>query len=462
VETVLAIDLGRSSLRAALVGRAGEVVAAARLGHRIDEEADADSWWAMLEQAVSELPAAEVRAVIVTGFTRSQVLVDAGGVPVRPAQCFADTRAAVAVGGLAGAARGTWTEMTEFHPAARLRWVQAHDPGAFARARHVLQPKDYLVLRLTGRFATDRISNAWALERRGNVRSLALFRRARLDASLLPELLDPWEVVGPCTGLDALAGVPVMCGAMDTWCASLGAGAARAEDAYLIAGSTDAGGVLSEAPAEMEVLETLPWGSGLYHTGGRSGAGGDCLEWLAGILGQPDAAAVVALAEQASAAMAPLLFLPALSGELAPRWAAATRGAFMGLDRGHGPAEMARAVMKGVAFADRDLLGGLAFDRLFLAGGCAESDLWCQIRADVMGCHVLRTRDDPGLVGAGLVAWAGLGAYPTLGAAQAAVVARADSFRPDPALAARYQRLFEAFSQVQAAAGALAQGLGRL
>jgi len=462
VETVLAIDLGGSSLRAALVGREGRVVASARLGHRVGEEADADSWWAMLEQAVAELPAAEVRAIIVTGFTRSQVLVDAVGVPVRPAQCFADTRAAAAVGGLAGATRGTWVEMTAFHPAARLRWVQAHDPGAFARARHVLQPKDYLVLRLTGRMATDRISNAWALERRGNVRSLALFRRARLDAALLPDLLDPWEVVGRCTGLAALAGVPVMCGAMDTWCASLGAGAARPEDAYLIAGSTDAGGVLADAPTDTEGLVTLPWGSGLYHTGGPSGAGGDCLQWLAGILGQPDAAAVTALAAQAPVLMAPLLFLPALAGERAPSWAAATRGAFVGLDRGHGPAELARAVMEGVAFADRDLLGGLAFDRLFLAGGGAQSDLWCQIRANVLGCQVLRMRDEPGLVGAGLVAWAGLGAYQTLAAAQAAVVARADTFRPDPEMAARYQRLFEAFKQMQAAAGTLAQGLGRL
>ncbi len=461
VDTVLAIDLGGSSLRAALVGRDGQVVASAVRRHRVSEEADATSWWELLVQAVAELPAAHVRAIIATGFTRSQVLVDAAGVPVRPAQCFPDTRATAEAAALADITRGTWVEMNAFHPAARLRWVAAHDPAAFARARHVLQPKDYLVLRLTGRRATDRISNAWALERKDDVRSLALFRRARLDAALLPDLFDPWDVVGPCTGLVGFSGVPVMCGAKDTWCGSLGAGAARPGDAYLIAGTTDAGGVLADAPTEAEGLVTLPWGVGLFHTGGPTGAGGDCLQWLAEVTGQPDVASVVALAEQAPVTMAPLLFLPALSGERAPSWAATTRGGFVGLDRGHGAPELARAVMEGVAFADRDLLGGLPFDRLFLGGGAAQSDLWCQIRADVLGCQVLRGSTQPGLVGAAMVAWAGLGAYPSLPAAQEALAARHDAFRPDRSIVSRYQRLFEAFKQLQSAAATLTHALSR-
>lgn len=461
MDSVLAIDLGGSSLRAALVARNGQILASAERRHHVGVEADAASWWNMLVQAVAELPATEAKAIIATGFTRSQVLVDRAGQPVRPAQCFPDTRASAEAAQLAGITHGTWVEMTAFHPAARLRWAAANDPVAFAQAHHVMQPKDYLVLKLTGRAATDRISNAWALDRRGNVRSLALFRRAGLDAALLPELFDPWDVVGPCTGLAGYAGVPVMCGAKDTWCASLGAGAGRPGDAYLIAGTTDAGGVLADTPIEAEGLVTLPWGIGLFHTGGPSGGGGECLQWLAEVTGQPDVASVVALAEQAAIAMAPLLFLPALSGERAPSWAATTRGSFMGLDRSHGAPELARAVMEGVAFADRDLLGGLPFDRLFLAGGAARSDLWCQIRADVLGCQVVRGTTQPGLIGAALVAWAGIGAYPSLPVAQEALAEGWDTFRPDRTVIARYQRLFEGFKQLQSAAATLAMGLSR-
>lgn len=462
METVLAIDLGGNSLRAALVARDGAVVASALRPHRIAEEADAEGWWRMLVEAVAELPPAEVRAIVPTGFTRSQVLVDAAGNPVRPAQCFPDTRATAEAAELAGAAKGTWVEMTAFHPLARLAWARAQDPFAFARARHLLQPKDFLALRLTGRRASDRISNAWALERRTSRRSLSVFNAAQIDSGLLPDLHDPWEIVGRCTdALPGYAGIPVLCGAMDTWCAALGAGAAQPGDAYLIAGSTDAGGVLSDTPTDAEGLVTLPWGIGLFHTGGPSGAGADCLHWLADLLAQSDPAAIVALAEAANPAAAPLLFLPALSGERAPSWAATTRASFAGLDRGHGPAELARAVLEGVAFADRDLLGGLPFDRLFLAGGGARSDLWCQIRADVLGCQVLRTGDQPGLLGAAMLGWAGLGEFPSLPAAQSAFTARADEFRPDHAVVARTQRLFEAYKQVQAAAATMAHTLSR-
>ncbi len=463
METVLAIDLGGSSLRAALVARDGTVVASAQRTHRIAEEADATTWWDMLLDTVSELPSSEVRAIVPTGFTRSQVLVDAAGNPVRPAQCFPDTRATAEAAALAGAAKGTWVEMTAFHPLARLAWARADDAFAFARARHLLQPKDYLTLRLTGRTAADRISNAWALERRTGRRSLSVFNAAQIYTGLLPDLHDPWDIVGRCTAaLPGYEGIPVLCGAMDTWCAALGAGAARPGDAYLIAGTTDAGGVLSDTPTDTEGLVTLPWGIGLFHTGGPSGAGADCLHWLADLLGQPDPAAIVALAEAASPAAAPLIFLPALSGERAPSWAATTRGSFAGLDRDHGPAELSRAVLEGVAFADRDLLGGLPFDRLFLAGGGARSDLWCQIRADVLGCQVLRTGDQPGLLGAAMLGWAGLGEFPSLPAAQSAFTATADEFRPDHSTSARTQRLFEAYKQVQSAAATMAHTLSRL
>ncbi len=467
METILAIELDGSSLRAALVGRDGAIVASAARHHRTGVEEDAATWWSLLEEVVGDLPAAAVRAIVPSGFGPSQVLVDGEGNPVRPAQCFHDGRAAAEAAELADATRGTWLEMMPSHPLARLRWVRDHDPAAFARARHVLTAKDWLVLCLTGRLAGDRIGNAWALERRGNVRALSLFRRARMDAGLVPELFDPWQPVGPCTApgsaFDWLRGVPVLCGGPDTWCASLGVGAGQPGDAYLISGTTDAGGVLTDVAMDADGLGTQPWAAGLFRTGGPSGAGSDCVQWLADLLGQPDPASVVAVAEVADPGAPPLLFLPALAGEKAPGWSAPTRAAFAGLDHAHGPAEMARAVLEGVAFADRDLLGGLPFDRLFLGGGGARSDLWCQIRADVLGCTVIRAASEqPGITGAALVGWTGLGFHSSIAAAQTGLAAATDMFRPHQAAAMRYQRLFEGFKLLQGTAAAMGRVLGRL
>lgn len=461
MQTILAIDLGGTSMRAALVGRGGEIVALAARGQRIGDEAEAEPWWVtlgmlageVLEQAAGAAPV----GIVAGGFTRSQVLVDAAGAPLRPAICFSDGRAVAQAAALDGVEAGTWTAMNAYHPLARLAWVRAQEPAVFAATRHVLQPKDWLAMRLTGRAACDRFANAWAMERRAPVRSLDLFRRAGFDPALLPDVLNPWDKVGRVRSLppgapEALRGLPVFAGGMDTWCASVGAGAGRASDAYLISGTTDAGGVLGEAPRAHPGLVSLPWGPGLFHVGGPSGAGADCLAWLAGIVGAEDAEGVSALAEAADPQAAPLLFLPLLAGARAPHWQPAARGGFLGLDRRHGPAELARAVLEGVAFADRELLAGDAFECLRLAGGGARSAFWCQLRADVLGRPVLRAAaDEPGLVGAGLLGWVGLGVFPDLAAAQAGLAGGGRRFEPDSAAQARMDQRFRAWQRFQAA-----------
>jgi len=445
MSSILAIDLGGTSLRAGLLDAAGALTALAARPHRITAEADAESWWHALRALLAELPLADVAAIALGGFTRSQVLVDEHGAPVRPAQCFPDGRAGQEAADLANAADGTWLTITAFHPLARLLWAKRHHPAAFARARYALQPKDFLALRLTGRVACDRIANAWALRCDGSL-AAAAFHAAGLNAALLPDLLDPGDVVGPCT-LPALAGVPVICGSMDTWCASVGAGAARAGDGYIISGTTDAAGVLTARPEPRPGLVTLPWGSGLFHTGGPSGAGADCAVWAAALLGLPDAAALVALAE--SGKTPPPLFLPALTGERAPHWRPEARGAFLGLHRGHGPAELARAVLEGVALADRALLEGLEVTRLVIAGGGARADAWCQIRADLLARPLHRAAAaEPGLLGAAALAWTSLGRFPTLPAAQAVLAVDDAVFQPRPVEADRRYALFQ---QAQAA-----------
>jgi len=447
---VIAVDLGGTSLRVARVDRDGAVGGIAIRPHRIGPEADAETWWLALRDALRELGTGGVAGIALGGFTRSQVLVDTAGHPVRPALCFPDTRGEP----VPGADAGTWAAMSPFHPVARLAWVAHHEPAALARADKVLQPKDFLALRLTGRAVSDRIANAWAIRRADGTVTPAPLARAGLPVSLLPELISPLDKVGPVRDLAGLAGVPVFTGSMDTWMAAVGAGVGRAGDAYIVSGTTDAGGVLTAAPAERPGLVTLPWHAGVFHTGGPSGAGADCLAWAAALLGLADAAAVTALAMQAPADAPPLLFLPALAGTRAPDWQPHARAVLLGLAPAHGPADIARAVLEGVAFADRDLLGGLDFDRLVLTGGGARADAWCQIRADILGHDVHCASGESGLLGAAAIAWTGLGAYPDLAAAQMAMcrIDRVFIARPAP----RHARLYAAYRQAQGATLALA------
>jgi xylulokinase len=428
-QVVLAIDLGGTSLRAALVTADGTIAALASRPHRTEAEADPRQWWQELQDCAAELPVQNVAGIGLSGFTRSQVLVDAAGTPVRPAQCFPDGRAEAEAQQLAGEAAGTWMDMTAFHPLARLRWVARNDPDAFAKARFVLQPKDWLGMRLTGRAASDRIANSRAIDRATGSPTTAPLQRAGLDPSLLPELLDPCELLGRVRNWPALECLPVFTGSMDTWVATIGAGVGKAGDAYLVSGTTDAGGVLTAIPQPSPGLVTLPWGPGLFHTGGPSGAGADCAAWAGEVLGLHDAVALANLAARANADEPPI-FLPALSGTRAPHWQPGARGALLGLRRDHRPADIARAVLEGVAFADRELLGELPFSRLVISGGGARSDLWCQIRADVLERPILRAQGETGLIGAAAIAWTGLGRFPSLGAAQRAMCRHDRLFTP--------------------------------
>jgi xylulokinase len=437
--TVLAIDLGGTSLRAALLTGTGETVALHSAAHSIGVEADARVWWDTLRGFIAALPQRPA-AIALSGFTRSQVLVDAAGQPVRPAQCFPDGRASD--DGLAGAAEGTWSAMSPFHPVARLCWVRQHDPAALARARHVLQPKDYLALCLTGVAASDPIANAWAVDRVTGQRTDRPLRAAGLDPDLLPPFLAPTERVGFAVRI-GWPDVPVFTGSMDTWVASVGAGVGMAGDAYIISGTTDAGGVLTAQPEPRPGLVTVPW-NGVFHTGGPSGAGADCLAWAATLLGVADVTDVIQLA---AGSREPPLFLPSLSGTRAPGWNPAARGALLGLRRAHGPADITRAVLEGVAFADAALFGGLPMQRVVLAGGGARSDLWSQIRADVFAQPVLRTPGETGLLGAAAVAWTGLGHFASLADAQKVLCQQGcDRFEPrdDPALRERHAAWREA------------------
>jgi xylulokinase len=142
-----------------------------------------------------------------------------------------------------------------------------------------------------------------------------------------------------------------------------------------------------------------------------------------------------------------LVCLAGLAGERAPRWNAAARGAFVGLDLTHGRAEMARAVLESVALtvgAVVDTLRRLGADvrRLRVVGGGAQSDLWNQIRADVTGLPVERPRSVEGTVtAAALLAGIGIGLYEDLAAGARRAAAAGRVFVPRAELAESYQAL---------------------
>ncbi|MCR4522399.1 MULTISPECIES: FGGY-family carbohydrate kinase [Bosea] len=485
MNVVLACDLGGSSFRAALIDDRGvKQVEHAVPGPVLDDHLDrsevpAQAWWALLLEATGKLAEqapelfAKIQGIAICGVTRTQVFLGHGGQELRPAMTWKDARSV----GIAARLRETLADHPEasrinaFHPLARLAWLTENEPLNALALACVLEPKDYLNFRLTGRKASDPVSLARLVACAESLNGGSGFGAIGLSPDIMPAILEPIDIVGSAiTGLpapfDRLAGVPVFCGCNDTWAAVAGLGALRSGYAYNISGTTEVLGVLGPDQAEAEGLISVDW-RGLWHLGGPSQNGADTIAWLTGLLG--GTGPVGETIEHLLAGQRhpqPLLFLPYLQGERVPYWDPNLRGAFIGLGRRHGPTDLAYAVLEGVACQNRLVLEraegalGTRVDEIRFGGGAAANPVWAQVKADICGRPIaVGAAKEPGLLGAAIIAWTGLGRFASLEAAQDALVTISRRYEPDPARRPAYNALYALYRQSEAALAPISTNL---
>lgn len=331
--TLLGIDLGTTSVKAAVFDDDGVRVAAARATHPTARPAPGhaeqhpDDWWSGLTEVLGALgPAlAGVTAVGLCAQVDTHLFVDGAGTPVHPAITWQDGRcgavAATLTERLSSAdrarRRGGIGTVDASHAAARAAWLAEHRSDAWARARRVLAPKDWLLERLTGTAVADPLSSTGLLDPDGRYPEWLDLLVPGLRSMPAP-LADPASVAGETTGAGGLpAGLPVAVGTMDAWAALLGGGIAAPGDAIDIAGTSEVL-VLAATPGGVAPgIVTFPSWRGLHVHAGPTQAGGDALTWASAVLG---VAPAELLARAAGAEPGRVLFLPQLAGERAPLW----------------------------------------------------------------------------------------------------------------------------------------------
>ncbi|WP_377842919.1 FGGY-family carbohydrate kinase [Bosea sp. UC22_33] len=477
MNVVLACDLGGSSFRAALIDDRGATLAEHAVpgpvlnDHLDRSEVAAHAWWAQLLEAAGKLAEqapelfAAVQGIAICGVTRTQVFLDRDGLELRPAMTWKDARSDAIAARLRErlADHPEASRINAFHPLARLAWLVENEPENARALVCVLEPKDYLNFCLTDRQASDPVSLARLIACTEDVEGRSGLDAIGLPQSLIPTIVEPIEIVAPVrTGLpapfDQLAGIPVFCGCNDTWAAVAGLGALRSGYAYNISGTTEVLGVLGPDQADAEGLISVDW-RGLWHLGGPSQNGADTAAWLAGLLGGngPVGETIERLLAGPRHPQ-PLIFLPYLQGERVPYWDPNLRGAFIGLGRRHGSTDLAYAVLEGVACQNRLVLEraegalGTRVDEIRFGGGAAANPVWAQIKADICGRPIsVGAAREPGLLGAAIIAWTGLGRFVSLEAAQDALVTITRRYESDPARRPAYNALYALYRQSEAA-----------
>ncbi|MBO9355392.1 carbohydrate kinase [Bordetella petrii] len=494
---VLAVDLGGTRFRAALVDMAGDAAQSCAIdsppgvaAHPGWDEIDADAWWRGLQTLADTLADRAgaafdaIEAIAICGVTRTQVFIDAQGAAIRPAITWRDARAAADVAAWRAAMPASHHEAAQinaFHPWARIAWLLRAEPQQAARVRTVLEPKDYLNFRLTGRAASDTVSMArLAAAAAPDASQADLLTAVGAPAAWVPPLLGPLDVVGPVRAglpgaLARLAGRPVVACSNDTWAAVAGLGALRPGYAYNISGTTEVFGAVGAEPVQAQGLMTVDWGHGHHQIGGPGQNGADTIAWLLPLLGRlhgPDSAAVADALDALLGAPRdpqPALFLPYLQGERVPYWDPHLRGAFVGLNRRHGPGDLAWAVLEGVAFLNRVVLEraeaalGGAVQEIRFGGGAASNARWCQAKADICERAIVVGRaEQPGVVGAAAAAWTALGRHASFAAAQDALARVARRYEPRPRQARAYRPLYAQFRAAEAALAPVSRALAGL
>jgi xylulokinase len=443
----LGIDTSTTSSKALLIDETGAVIAVASSPHTLQiprplwSEQDPREWWDAVAASIrlvlqkASVGGERIAAVGLTGQMHGLVLLDAEGTVLRPAILWNDQR--------------TQSQCDEIHQrigkerfiqitgnvaltgftAPKILWVQENEPEIFAKARHVLLPKDYIRYCLTGEYAMDKADGAGTVlfDLQARNWSPDVLNALRIDPSWMPPTFEGTEVTGHIsedaarfTGLER--GTPVVAGGGDQSAQAVGVGAVEPGIIGLTVGTS--GVVFATTPSALIEPEgrlhafchAVP---GMWHFMGVMLSAAGSLQWyrdtLASTVSFDD---LLREAESVPAGSEGLQFLPYLSGERTPHPDPLARGAFIGLTLRHSRAHMTRALLEGVAFGLKDIFqliqnAGLGeIKQVRASGGGVKGALWRQILASVLGTELVTVNTTEGAAyGAALLAGVAAGAW---------------------------------------------------
>lgn len=495
-DLVLGYDFGTSAVKAALFDDGGNVAASGSASYPLllpaqgwAEQRPEDWWDAMCEvtprllQAANADPA-RIAGVGVTAQMCGVTPVDRSGEALTNCLIWLDTRSsAIAerltagwpkISGYGALPLLRWLRLTGGapnlsgkDPTSKMVWLRENAGDVWPRVHKLLDVKDYIVHRLTGRFATsyDCAHVTWLFDTRTGRKqwSDTLLARVGIGRALLPDVLGASDVAGGlnATAAEALGlreGTKIAAGLGDVSAAALASGTPAYGAPHLGLGTSAwLGAALPKSRVNpLTGIGSLcgPGGQDYLLIAAQENAG-SCIRWAMQALGfgTDDFEDFERLASEAEPSRGAPLFLPWLMGERVPVDDKTVRGGFLNLDLSHSRADMARAVYEGVALnvrwamTDFDRLAGSAGKPLRAVGGAAASRLWCRIFADVLQ-RPIEPVEAPvlgGARGAAMAAAVAAGWFPDLSSASCMARA-ARSVSPDPVLASLYAERFGRFT----------------
>lgn len=493
MEAILAVDLGTTALKCALHDPSGRVLAKATEEYQLSSpdplsvEMDVETYWSAFKTAVakvlkeSTIRPTDIKALGISAQGETLIVVDRAGQPLRSAIVWLDNRAQAEAEDL-GAYFGHraayevtgQVRLVPTWPAAKILWLQRHEPKLVERATKFLLLEDYLLYRLTGEYVCEGslATSTCYWDFRTRKWWPEMLAKLGISTSQLPQLHESGVPVGKLRpGVAAELGLSretVACtGALDQACGAIGVG-------------NICPGLFSEnTGAALAICATVPGPTidpndqvpchyhgvpGLYmeHT---FTTGGMVLRWFRDEFGQLEMQTGRAsgrdpydLLGAEAASVAPgcegLVMLPHLQGAMAPEANPRAKGVFYGFTLRHGRSHFVRAIMEAVCFIVRRNIEaieglGIAVDEIRALGGGARSRVWKQMEADITGRTVLTTsNEEAATLGAAILAGKAVGLYSSIEEAVDQMVQLKERYHPEPDNFVTYADAYRTYTQL--------------
>jgi xylulokinase len=493
---ILAHDTGTGGDKAVLTDLEGRVIQSAYRSYPVYyprpewAEQDPDELWEAVAATTREvieragIDAGEILGVGISAQMFNLLPVDENGCPLTRMISWLDVRSVPQADRvLSGDMPGFIYEKTGNLPTAKdvipkILWLKEEEPDLWARTYKLLDCKEYILFKLTGKIGIDwhGASVFYMFDPYKKTWSEEVCQRLGIPIDRLPDAYPSTHVIGEITAEAALVtdlavGTPVVICAGDVAVAQSGAGANQNGKAHLCIGTATWVGLSSSTlknDPEKPFWALNHIDPNKFIIAGEMETGGGALMWFRDTFCEEErrkaaeagTSAYVLLSEMA-AKIPPgsdkLIFTPWLSGERAPVLDHYARGGFLGFSMGHTKSHMARSVMEGVAFHVRwicDALDkiGLNASEMNAIGGGNTSPIWPQIISDITG-RSLKIVEHPleaGAMGAALTVAVGMGIYPNMDAVDD-IIKISRVVEPDPEHANRYDGLYREYKDIYAA-----------
>lgn len=471
------LDVGTSGCKASVIDEQGRVVMSARREYHFETPGDGmvelnpDVVWKNVKETLTEIGKGgyNVRMISVSSIGEAMVLVDESGCVVRNGITCVDERGPETIDWICRRIDGkrmkqiTGLPPRLFYSLNRFLWLKKYEPESIAKTKYYFLFGDYMTYMLSGARLIDQstASKTWMLDKDTLEWSKEIGDTFEVPLECFSKVVPTGTNAGKIrpelakeTGLPETMEVAVGC--HDQCAAALGAGCVKPGDMVAGEGSTESLNLVVEKekitvdfderdlclePYVIPNTYLIPVGQTSH---------GTSIRWFVDEFWSElknKEKNVYELANECCAKDAgELFFLPYLSRSNLMDAENRSLGLFIGIEHSSNRPKMYRALLEGLCYEtcfcfDTLYQSGFPIKRIVAAGGCSKSELYMQMKADVLEKEIaILENADAGILALAMICAVADGAYASYEQAEKVFVRVKCSYAPERSYNEKYKK----------------------